>query len=230
MNDLDSISCIVNHLNSSGYALASVEHNSVSEISTTAHASAFLMSVGRVLKSHTSFAILSADCDDNDLPVHVEGLHHPDGVLKYFGLACITPSVTGGETVLYDSIEAASIILSDYPSIADFRINYTSSWDHSLSCEHPIVKRSSVDGKPRLFYRASVPANRLVTIGKSENEIYSSVDDAISRAVCYEHKWKQGDILLVNNQLTLHNRRKFDGTRIMIRARYDEPGSKCFYD
>ena len=93
---------------------------------------------------------------------------------------------------------------------------YTSSSD----TWHPIAGFSEVEGERFLNvgfpYRPGEPASWDMRIpGLSEAEFWDVftplTETLMSEQYCYYHAWQEGDLLLLDNQRTLHGREAFDG-------------------
>jgi alpha-ketoglutarate-dependent taurine dioxygenase len=52
------------------------------------------------------------------------------------------------------------------------------------------------------------------------------VEAALTEAVVLVHRWRAGDLLVVDNRAMIHARQPFTGMRRMIRFRYDDPHSQ----
>jgi alpha-ketoglutarate-dependent taurine dioxygenase len=57
----------------------------------------------------------------------------------------------------------------------------------------------------------------------TEARMYGLVEAALSEAVAVVHRWRPGDLLIVNNRVMIHARQPFVGTRRMVRYRFDDP-------
>jgi alpha-ketoglutarate-dependent taurine dioxygenase len=56
--------------------------------------------------------------------------------------------------------------------------------------------------------------------------MYAEVEAVLSDSVAVVHRWRPGDLLVVDNRAMIHAREPFTGTRQMIRYRYDDPHFK----
>lgn len=74
-----------------------------------------------------------------------------------------------------------------------------------------------------LRYRAKVVTNVMHGIDESGAEkIYNCIDEILSRCIILDHAWENGDLLFVNNEITLHDREPFIGLRKMLRVRFGD--------
>lgn len=141
---------------------------------------------------------------------------------RYFMLGCVKASATGGNTIIYDAREAARLIRRERPELAEVSIVYTSK-AHGIAAEHRLVeaRRTANGSVPVLISRDRTESNRLPAVppGWSEESFYAYVRTTIGRCVVIDHSWRAGDILVVDNHVTLHARSPFMGNRRMVRLR-----------
>lgn len=184
---------------------------------------AFLVACGYFLGSKVGFHFLKGVGSAISLPIHTEGIHLPTGVHPYFSLACFSNAASGGETRLYDARTAAQMLNEFNSDLADVAIDYISG-----SYDLPPCRRTLVEHHPEwgsvLRFRSGFKSNTYVTYppGLTPEEIEANVVSIISQAEILRHKWEVGDMLIVNNHITLHDRMPYEGTRIMLRVRYDD--------
>lgn len=58
----------------------------------------------------------------------------------------------------------------------------------------------------------------------SEDEVYDVVDTVLAEeCLLLDHHWTSGELLFVDNRVTVHGRSAFVGERQMVRIRYDDP-------
>jgi alpha-ketoglutarate-dependent taurine dioxygenase len=188
-----------------------------------AHIEDVVGDLGTMLGKEHAVATLAADRAPS-LPAHTEAIYKPRP-LRYFVLGCIQPASRGGETTIYDARHAASLVLSDQPSLSVARILYASSFGGESAAHDLIVKRH-LDSPPVpvLVFRQEVPANTVLYLpaGWTEKALYAYVDRVLEQSVVTEHRWQAGDILVVDNAVTLHGRRSFAGAREMVRLRVED--------
>jgi hypothetical protein len=214
--DLDEL---VMDLNVRGYTFIRTEPNPTS---MTAAATRFGSHVGagwvgvRVLEGHGSLEWL---------PRHTEQLDDAEP-LRYFALGCLEASVSGGATCLYDGRIAARALLESHPELTQVRITYSTTW-RPTAATHPLIVEDPQHGST-LRFRSAMETNAVwgtLPPSLSETAIYAEVEAAISEAVAVVHRWRPGDLLVVDNRAMIHAREPFAGVRRMIRYRYDDP---CF--
>lgn len=164
---------------------------------------------------------LESEGDSTWLPRHTEQLDD-DEPLAYFALGCLMPATEGGATCLYDGRTAARALLSQAHDFTSVRITYTTKW-RPTKATHPLINEGS--NGPTLRFRSKLETNHVVSLptGLSEDKMYGLVESALSEAVVLVHQWRAGDLLVVNNRAMIHSRQPFNGTRRMIRFRYDDP-------
>jgi hypothetical protein len=167
--------------------------------------------------------VLEATSSTDWLARHTENLTDSE-LLEYFALGCLTPATSGGATCLYDGRIAARALLSTSPELAEVRITYATVW-RSSTATHSLVLQDPIHG-PVLRYRSALETNTVQTplpCHMTEADMYSSVEAALSNALIVAHRWRPGDLLIVNNRTMIHARQPFDGTRRMVRYRFDDP-------
>ncbi|MGH2941548.1 MAG: TauD/TfdA family dioxygenase [Solirubrobacteraceae bacterium] len=59
----------------------------------------------------------------------------------------------------------------------------------------------------------------MVPPGWSEEFLYACVRNIVGRCVATDHLWRAGDVLVVDNYVTLHARSPFMGARRVVRVR-----------
>lgn len=153
------------------------------------------------------------------LAIHCDGIYAPSGIIPYFALGCITPAKVGGKTRLFDARGAAEELLRDHPDIARTVIRYGSLGHPNDHVDYPLCHQGI------LRYRGDCETNSILELpcGYRSEEIYTKVENVIERCLIHEHTWERGDLLLVDNRCTLHDRTAFTGKRVMVRIRYDDP-------
>jgi alpha-ketoglutarate-dependent taurine dioxygenase len=165
--------------------------------------------------------VLDAESDTACLPRHTEQLDDPEP-LAYFALGCLTPASEGGATCLYDGRAAARALFDEVPEMTSVRIEYATNW-RPTRATHPLIVNGA-DG-PALRFRSKLETNRIAEFPArfTEDEMYGKVESALSEATVLVHRWRAGDLLVVDNRAMIHARQPFTGTRRMIRFRYDDP-------
>ncbi|MEU6247463.1 TauD/TfdA family dioxygenase [Glycomyces sp. NPDC047010] len=160
------------------------------------------------------------------LPRHTEQLDDPEP-LHYFALGCLETASDGGATCLYDGRIAAHALLKLRPELAQVRITYRTEWRPSTAT-HPLVVHDPQHGAV-LRFRSVLETNAVqgpLPLSISEEGLYAAVEAALSEAIAVVHRWRPGDLLIVDNRAMIHSREPFTGTRRMIRFRYDDPNFK----
>jgi hypothetical protein len=209
------LSFLSSHLFVAGWALVKIKPSAKLEsdlliVSTLA---------GQAFGDNFGYHTLAADSSNDTLSLHTEGISNEGGIIPYFALGCIQPSVSGGETRLFDGRKAATLIDAN-PELADVIIEYSALANPQARVRYPLV----VTDKERVVrYRSKVETNLMIHSGKlSEDEIYQKVDKVIKDCLVISHRWEAGDLLFVNNLITLHDRLPFTGHRRMLRVRFND--------
>ncbi len=178
--------------------------------------------IGQSLASNMSYHTLSQTNDKDWLAVHTEGVSYSKGVIPYFALGCIQKAETGGNTRIFDGKLAAEILRAEYPNMAKTVISYNSLANKQEGATYPLAVYNDLYGWV-LRYRAKVITNILHGADESDAEkIYQRVDEVLSRCIILDHAWENGDLLFVNNEITLHDRKPFTGLRKMLRVRFGD--------
>jgi len=212
---------VLEEINIRGYAILR-SYSSVEAITSLA------ASVGYA-KGADSIGVttLEGNGDANWLPAHTESLILGDPVLQCFALGCVESAVGGGATCLYDSRQAAQSLADNFPEMLGVKIRYRSHAYPGQEATHPLVCTDPDYGLV-LRYRSRLDTNSVVGIlpTMSEDELYRTVDRAVGEALTLVHVWRPGDFLIVNNRFMIHARKPYDGRRVMVRCRYDDPNHK----
>lgn len=208
---------LTENLNIRGYALirTAPEQDALTTAAIGFGAHIGAQSIGvKVLEGHDS---------PNWLPRHTENLTDPEP-LGYFALGCLQPSTTGGATCLYDGRIAARALISQYPELSKVRITYATHWRPNTATHPPLADDPQYG--PALRYRSALETNSLLgplPSGMTEAGMYDAVEAALTEALVIAHRWRPGDLLIVNNRTMVHSRQPFEGLRRMVRYRYDDP-------
>jgi alpha-ketoglutarate-dependent taurine dioxygenase len=180
-----------------------------------------MQGLARSLGGHVDLVNLDSSGDSRFLPVHTEGIYRTIP-LRYFMLGCVSPGLTGGNTIIYDARRAAQRIYREQPELACVSIVYASK-AHNVAAEHQLVETRRLTGGPVpvLVFRDRTESNHLKTLppGWSEESVYACIRRALSRCVIKDHVWQGGDVLVVDNHVTLHARSPFTGARRLVRLR-----------
>jgi TfdA family taurine catabolism dioxygenase TauD len=168
-------------------------------------------------------AHLRAAGSDVWLGRHTETLTDGPVPIRYFALGCLIPAANGGETLLFDGRKAALLLARSLQGAHEVRIRYRSQY-RPEAADHSLI----VDDKqlgPALRFRSATENNEIIAkpAGISEADLYTAVEDAVSRSLVLAHSWSVGELLLVDNHTMLHSRAPFAGLRHMLRFRYDDP-------
>lgn len=203
---------IAKHLPTAGWALVKLQPSDKIEPDMLLVAAL----AGQTLGNNFGYHVLDAYCANEVLALHTEGISNEDGVIPYFALGCIKPPVSGGQTRLFDGRIAANKI----PELSNVLIEYSALANPQSRIRHPLVI-SEYGGTVR--YRSQVETNRVINPGGfSEDEMYRQADEIIHDSLIVSHQWDVGDLLVVNNLITLHDRLPFVGQRKMLRVRYND--------
>lgn len=220
IND-DVIPFVLSSLRTSGYAVVSVE--AVENVSSNLLITSSL--VGRVLGRYMSYHIIDGESEDSYLATHTEGISYAAGIIPYFSLGCIHLADGGGATRIFDARRAAYILREK--GVHESIIEYSSLAHPEQSARYPLVFNDPEYGDV-LRYRSKVITNKIILSPCAEDDLYRIVDNTLEFCVSYVHSWTKGDLLFVNNRLTLHDRLPYKGRRSMMRMRFDDGIHKYF--
>ncbi len=176
--------------------------------------------VGQMLQSiNMGYHTLDSTGSDEILSVHTEGISNTSGIIPYFALGCVIPSDTGGETRLFDGRLAAQRVSAE-PELSGAIIEYSALANPTERVRYPLVVP---DSGGTLRFRSKVVTNRVISSGSlSEDEMYARIDQILDESLIVTHKWSIGELMFVNNIITLHDRLPFSGRRRMLRVRYND--------
>jgi hypothetical protein len=214
-------------LKDKGFALLSYEATSEEDLEKDLLV--FILLCGSYFSSWAAYLTLKGENAPEPLEVHNECIYSKSGVISYFALGCLRPSLNGGEIRIFDARKAAKIIEKERQELTKVRICYKSNAYPNEGAEYLLVFEDPEYGKV-LRYRAKTKSNFIKEIpkGYSEDDIYQIVNEILSKCLVFVHKWNKGDILFINNRITLHDRMPYVGSRIMLRVRFDDPNNKKF--
>lgn len=168
-------------------------------------------------------ANLRSDGDEQPLAAHTEHVY-TECPLRYFLLGCVQEAEIGGDTIVYDARMAADFILADATELSAVEIDYGSA-AYGIHAIHPLILSRALTAGSRsvLVFRESVPTNRILNLppGWTEDSFYSYMRTVLDRSMILSHAWKPGDVLIVDNYVSLHNRTPFAGPRWLVRMRVD---------
>ncbi len=159
------------------------------------------------------------------LPMHTESLVLGESNLnQMFALGCLESAALGGATCLYDGRRAAHALAAQFPELLNVRIRYRTHHYPGEEATHPLIYDDPEYGLV-LRYRSQVDTNTVENLPPtmSEDVLYRTVDEAVRKGVAVVHRWRPGDFLLVNNRFMIHSREPYDGSRTLVRCRYDDP-------
>ena len=204
-----------------GYALATMEVTPSNDEALERHLHVIQEKLGKMVADDVVVQLLHSEGSDERLAAHAEGIYCPGGITPYFSLSCIQSAVSGGQTRVFDAKLAAHFVEREHAGLGAVRIRYGSQSHPGVFATHDLIE----DGALR--YRGKVHTNTMLNVDKDEEDaVYLAVNSALERSLLLAHEWRRGDILIVDNQITVHDRMPFQGSRIMLRARYRYTGQK----
>lgn len=180
--------------------------------------------LGRRIGARTfGYVHLRADGSPGWLGRHTESLTDSSTPLRYFALGCHISALEGGATHLFDGEQAARLLVGQLGGADQVFIRYRSAYRPDTE-HHPLIARHEEYGQV-LRFRSACEYNSVTALplGLSEVDMYLTVEDAVSASLAHVHRWRAGDLLIVDNHRMLHSRAPFAGRRHMLRVRYDDP-------
>lgn len=181
-----------------------------------------IFGIARDFSKDFSYYVLEGKGSPVRLAAHVEGIYVSNGITDGFALACIKPSESGGETRLFDSRQAAEIILKEYPEFAGTVIEYSSKSYPDQKAQYKLVENDVQFGNV-LRYRSGEGCKIISSESDlSVEKLNMIVNEILEKTLIISHKWTRGQILFVNNRITLHDREPYEGERKMLRVRFGD--------
>ena len=167
--------------------------------------------------------------DSSPVRIHSEVIYHED-MVPYFMLGCIKQASKGGVNILYNAVEAASIMSREVLELTNTKMVYHAEHYDDLSVSVPLI-REKRNNQFLAFRQKKADLNEIHDLphGWSDDDFYEYIDDVLSRTIEFEHLLLPGEVLLVDNYQTLHVRTAYEGLRKMIRVRVDDPESDRRY-
>lgn len=176
--------------------------------------------VGKIFGENFGYHTIESEGDSSALEAHTEGISNTTGIIPYFSLGCIVPATTGGETRIFDARKAAGLAISE--SLSEVELEYTSLANPNEVIRHHLIENDEKFGEV-MRYRSKVETNRVISSGNvSPEKMYQLVDTILEDCIVTCHSWIAGELLFVNNLISLHDRLPFQGRRQMLRVRYND--------
>ena len=183
--------------------------------------------IGQIIRADTFGAtVVEGSHADSRMLIHNESITQTEtDFLRTFALGALEVATTGGQTLVYDGRVGAKRVLEDLPELANLSIEYVSTVYDGQSAVHPLVYAHPEHG-PVMRYRGQAPTNIIqgeLPAGMTEQQFYEEVDALLSDTSPVAHNWQAGDVVVINNENTLHSRQPYDGARRLVRYRFDDP-------
>lgn len=167
---------------------------------------------GPIMNMHYQTEAQNYLFSEEKVPFHWDGAFHLEP--RYLIFYCIKSEGEGGETLFSDSRKIYADVKNLYPNLTltyqtEKKAHYGGVFTTDLYKEHPTLKCPIV----RFAEIVETKKNPVSLVINSENvdkEIF--YNDMTSRLYgdkyCYEHIWDSGDLLIVDNFIFLHGRKK----------------------
>lgn len=163
---------------------------------------------------------------------HVDGGYYPT-IPHYFVLYCVSPSLSGGNTVFSDSRKVVDRLYAKYDPdfLESIKIMY-------MSRGNKVYERSLIDidnsNKKRLNWYSSayfMPDFSKLSIKSRKNytnllgELIQDIKQYLEEEIVLDHQWQTGQGIIADNRWLLHSRTAFQGgSRLLYRMMFDEKG------
>lgn len=163
---------------------------------------------------------------DGEVPFHWDGAFAA-ATPSYIVFQCIeAPVDSGGETVFCDAVRVfQEASAADKVLWRSITITYCTEKvaHYGGRVTVPLVSAHPHNGLPRLRYAEPLDAGRFLNPlsvevtalpSEREDEFFEDMRQRLYQPdVCYTHRWREGDLLIVDNHALLHGRRRFRGSR-----------------
>lgn len=180
----------------------------------------FMLSLGENRYTTAAHAVLRQSGSWPALPHHIDRGELAEPIPE-FALGGIIKAISGGATRIYDARSAAANVLRHVPTFADVTLPGRSP----CPGDQPVrpVLESTGEHEPVLRVRPVKPQDLRLDSGPDDEELYRITQQCIDDALIYEEVLHPGDVIIVNNRTTVHDRTSFNGNRAIVRVRYDDP-------
>jgi|SRR3989344_167460 len=161
--------------------------------------------------------------------IHSELIYHKN-LVPYFMLGCVQAAIEGGSTVIYDAVKAAQIVSDEEPALLGVTMVYHAEHYEDTKAVVPLIRKKR--GEEFLAFRQKkFELNEVRNLPEhwNEEDFYTYVDTVMSRSKEFDRVLAPGEVILVDNYKTLHERTAYDGIRKIIRVRVDDPDSNKKY-
>jgi alpha-ketoglutarate-dependent taurine dioxygenase len=189
----------------------------------TALLSEYLNGIGTTLGGYVVEHCMIGYGDPQPQGIHCETIYD-EVMCRYFLLGCIEQSEEGGESLIFDGVQAATVILTEYPELADVTITYRADKNSTTDAVSPLVYPGP-DDERFLCYRQMYVHDEVHGLPDSmtRTDFHDLVDGVIDRCMVFDQRLNVGQAVLVDNYKTLHGRRPYKGIRKMLRVRVYTP-------
>ncbi|MEU6587035.1 TauD/TfdA family dioxygenase [Nocardia sp. NPDC046763] len=169
------------------------------------------------------------------MPLHADSIFNAGPSVKFIGMQCVTAPAAGGETLISNTAAffdnaPADLIESVRDIVVEYRNRIDGYYKDGVAGEHPRIVPVQVDpdtGVERLVMGFSDPEDPMrthdaVVVGYSDSdsaELLRRIEEILYLPnVMYSHKWRVGQLMVIDNRRVLHGRAPFEGqARKLIR-------------
>jgi alpha-ketoglutarate-dependent taurine dioxygenase len=168
----------------------------------------------------------NSQLSNRGMPLHVDGVLNAGDPVRYIGLLCQVAPTEGGETIIangdaFFSLAPAELLdtlrnveIAYYSRVA----NYYKDGRVEASATVAPIKVDPATGAEALHLALDDPQDenrnyRATVVGRSEREsaeLLEQIDAVLRRPeVFYAHRWKPGELLILDNSRMMHGRAPF---------------------
>lgn len=161
--------------------------------------------------------------EDGPMTLHIDGSyrHLPT---RYTLLHALEVPTSGGDTRIVDAVMAWATLPDDlrarlrplhathvYDTTINSMVRTGPSDPQARRCTHPLVRVNERTGEESLF-ASPLMTEVLEGIPKEESQALLAQlwEHLANPELCYQHRWRVGDLLIWDNLRTLHGRTDFD--------------------
>ncbi|MFB7874089.1 TauD/TfdA family dioxygenase [Nocardia sp. NPDC056064] len=163
---------------------------------------------------------------ERGMPLHTDGAFNPGPEVKYIGMQCVTAPAAGGESLVASSVaffeHAPADLLETMRTISiEYRNRIAGYYRGGSEDNHPKVppiRLDPVTGAERLIIGLTDPEDPMrthdaVVMGYEPDrsaELMRRISEALHMSsVLYAHKWRPGEVMVLDNRRVVHGRAPF---------------------
>ncbi len=159
------------------------------------------------------------------LEIHTECIYE-EKPIEYLALFGIETPRNGGEIAIYDARCAALLLLNEAPELAVVTIRYGTGAYPGRTAAHPIIYRNS-DNEYVLRIRMTPRHNHVLNLPPNWDidAFYDKISAFLERSHLSSVRLTPGNVLYLNNRITLHSKLPHRSLMNYVRVRIDDPNN-----